>query len=129
MNNFKTLNMITIEEKDLQLKQAFQMVIERDEINYLLMEKIDKLEKQARKSICQSCVALTNQAHDQDCIIEELELLSSAQRQEIKAKSAQIQYLKLSLESAKQDTKALQKLIKGFGQAHVYAELFRKEAI
>ena len=72
MKIFKTLNMITIEEKDAQIEQFKQMVIERDEINYLLMEKIDKLEKQARKSICGSCVSMTNQAHNQDCIIEDL---------------------------------------------------------
>jgi hypothetical protein len=79
MKIFKTLNMITIEEKDTQIEQFKQMVIERDEINYLLMEKIDKLEKQARKSICESCVALTNQAHDQDCIIEDLQDALKAQ--------------------------------------------------
>jgi predicted RNase H-like nuclease (RuvC/YqgF family) len=119
---FKTLNMITIEEKDAQIKQFKQMVIERDEINYLLEEKIEKLEKQARKSICESCVSMTNQAHNQDCIIEELE-------ERLKQSQNQATYYLNLLESTKKDLAMTQRFIKGFGQAHVYSEVFRKEAI
>ena len=40
--------------------------------NIKLKERISELEYQARKSICQSCVSMTNEAHNQDCIIEDL---------------------------------------------------------
>jgi hypothetical protein len=119
MEEFKTLNMVTIEE---------------------LTAKIDVLEKQSRKSICQSCVSMTNQAHNQDCIIEDL--TDKLERAETALKAHQIcdkqilidslmqenNYLRKALESAKGDTKALQQFIKGIGQAHVYSEVFRKGA-
>jgi ATP-dependent Clp protease ATP-binding subunit ClpA len=102
--------------------------------------KIDKLEKQARKSICQSCVSMTNIADSQEYQIElltdEVDKLKTALKSHqlcdkqilIDSLMQENNYLRKALESAKDDTKALQQFIKGIGQAHVYSEVFRKGA-
>ena len=89
--------------------------------NLKLKDEINELKYQARKSICQSCVSMTNQAHNQDCIIEE-------QDEKIKTLLMKVDYLQRSLDSAKGDTKALQKFLKGVGQASYY-EMIKREAI
>lgn len=94
-----------------------------------LEETIEKLEKQARKSICQSCVSMTNEAHNQDCIIEDLTVelvrVKSLKDELLKEND----YLRKSAESARGDTKSLQRFIKNIGQTKVYDDCFKREAI
>ena len=115
MDAFKNLDAITIEE---------------------LNAKIEKLEAQARKSICESCVSMTNQAHNQDCIIEELvaEILAvKAERDKFKDEAKQwknqASYYLNSWDSTKQDLAMVQRFVKGIGQVREYDQVFKKEAI
>ena len=76
MNIFKTLDMATIEEKDTEIKklqcELRSIKIHLDEQAKNTLKRVSDLSKQARKSICESCVSMTNQAHNQDYIIEDL---------------------------------------------------------
>jgi hypothetical protein len=94
-----------------------------------LTKKFDRLEKQDRKGICQSCVSMTNQAHNQDCIIEELATELDRVKTELKThkicgSQLQIDSLLIENDTLRKDNESLKTDVKQWkNQANYYLNL------